>query len=218
VEPLSPPLLTMPEDDSVVTVTQPNFTWLPPTPLNMFSNLTYDFLISEVNDGQSLTDAIQKNLPIQQAQGLQQPFLTYPLTGPQLEAGKTYAWQVIARNQSQYAAKSDVWSFRTVGKKDSVGINSSMYIVMDEHSGGSTGMADSGTLYVKYVSETSVYTAAVTIKDLRGNVLMTAQVKIKQGDNYLTIPLSGAFQRKQKYLAVFVDRNGKQTAATFTIK
>jgi len=217
VEPLTPPLLTMPEDDSVVTTPQPNFTWMPPTPLNMFSNLTYVVLISEVNEGQSLTDAIQKNLPVQQAQELRQPFLSYPLTGPQLEPGKTYAWQVVALDGATYAAKSDVWSFKTAGKKDSVGINSSMYIVMDGHSGG-VGLADSSMLYVKYVSGLSVYTSAVTIKDLRGNVVMTTQVKIKQGDNYLNIPLDGNFQRKQKYVVIFQDRNGRQTAATFTIK
>ena len=117
VEPLTPPLLTMPEDDSVVTTPQPNFTWTPPTPLNMFSNLTYVVLISEVDEGQSLTDAIQKNLPLQQAQGLQQPFLSYPLTGPQLEPGKTYAWQVVAMDGTTYADKSEVWSFRTGGRR-----------------------------------------------------------------------------------------------------
>jgi hypothetical protein len=68
------------------------------------------------------------------------------------------------------------------------------------------------------VSVESVYTSAVTIKDLRGNVLMTTSVKIKQGDNYLNIPLDGNFQRKQKYLVVFQDRNGRQTVTTFTIK
>lgn len=217
VEPLSPPLLTSPEDDSVVTVAQPNFTWTPPAPVSMFDDLSYDVIISEVNEGQSVSDAIEKNLPIQQAQGLRTPFLTYPLTGPQLDTGRTYAWQVVARNQQTYAAKSEVWSFRTKSKKDSVGINYSMYIVLDGHAGG-VGLADSSMLYVKYVSVESVYTSAVTIKDLRGNVLMTTSVKIKQGDNYLNIPLDGNFQRKQKYLVVFQDRNGRQTVTTFTIK
>jgi hypothetical protein len=217
VEPFNPPLLTSPEDDSIVRVAQPNFTWTPPAPASMFDDLSYDVIISEVSEGQSVSDAIQKNLPVQQAQGLRTPFLTYPLTGPQLDTGKTYAWQVIARNQQTYAAKSEVWSFRTPGKKDSVGINYSMYIVLDGHSGG-VGLADSSTLYVKYVSAESMYTSAVTVRDLRGNVLMTTAVKIKQGDNYLNIPLDGNFQRRQKYLVVFQDRNGRQTVATFTIK
>ena len=98
-----------------------------------------------------------------------------------------------------------------------MGINSSMYIVMDGHSGG-VGLADSSMLYLKYVSTERFYTAAVTVKDLRGNVLMTKQVKIRQGDNYLNIPLDGNFQQKQKYIAVLQGSDGRQTAATFTIK
>jgi hypothetical protein len=217
VEPLSPPLLTMPDDDSVVTVPQPNFTWMPPTPLNMFSDLTYDILISEVYDGQSLTDAIQKNLPIQQAQGLQQPFLTYPLQGPQLEDGKTYAWQVIARDHSQYAAKSEVWSFRTQTNKVIIGNNNSMYILMDGHTSG-IGTSDSSMLCVKYVSAAVAYQASILLTDPKGGVLMTTQCQIKQGDNYLNIPLNGNFERKHNYTAVFRDRGGKQTSVTFMIK
>jgi len=217
VEPLSPPLLTMPEDDSVLAIWQPNFTWLPPTPITMFSSLTYDVLISEVYNGQSLTDAIQKNLPIQQAQGLQQPFLTYPLDGPQLEVGKTYAWQVIARDQSKYAAKSEVWSFRTPAKKENVIFNSSRYILMDGQARG-PGYADSAMLYLKYVSSESVYQAIVLVKDLSGSVLMQTTCKVRQGDNYLNIPLKGNFVKRQKYIAVLRDKSGKETAVSFTIK
>ena len=217
VEPLSPPLLTMPEDDSVVTISQPNFTWLPPTPITMFSNLTYDILISEVYNGQSLTDAIQKNLPIQQAQGLQQPFLTYPTQGPQLEDGKTYAWQVIARDHATYAAKSEVWSFKTTGKKLNTALNSSRYIVMDDHPGGA-GYADSATLWLKYVSSDALYQATVLIRDMKGSVLLTTTCKVQQGDNYLSIPLDGNFEKRRKYIAVLVDRRGKETVVTFMIK
>jgi hypothetical protein len=217
VEPLSPPVLTMPEDDSLVSVTQPNFMWLPPTPVTMFSNLTYDIIIAEVADGQSLSDAIQKNLPVQQAQGLQQPFLTYPMTGPQLDTGKTYAWQVVAMDGSQYAAKSDVWSFRTGLKKLSAELNTSKYILMDGHASG-VGYADSAMLYLKYVSSAAVNQATVQVKDMRGSVLMMTTCIVKQGDNYLNIPLSGNFEQKQKYIAVLTDKSGRETAVTFTIK
>lgn len=217
VEPLSPPLLTMPEDDSVVTAPQPNFTWLPPTPVTMFSNLTYDVIISEVYDGQSLTDAIQKNLPVQQAQGVQRPFLTWPSQGPQPEEGKTYAWQVVARDHSTFAAKSEVWSFRTPGKKGVAAFNSSRYILMDGRGGG-VGYADSAMLWLKYVSAASYYQATVTVKDLKGSVLLTTACTIRQGDNYLSIPLDGNFEKKRKYLAVLVDKGGRETTVTFTIK
>jgi hypothetical protein len=217
VEPLSPPLLTMPEDDSVVKDPLPNFTWLPPTPLTMFNNLTYDVIISEVYDGQSLTDAIQKNLPVQQAQGLQQPFLAWPSQGPQPAEGKTYAWQVVARDHMVYAAKSELWSFRTPGQKGVTAFNSSRYILMDGRATG-VGFADSSTLWLKYVSSGTVYQAPLLIKDLSGTVLLTTTCKVRQGDNYLNIPLNGNFEKKRRYVAVLTDKGGRETSVTFIIK
>ena len=217
VEPLSPPLLTMPENDSVLTILTPNFTWVPPAPVTMFAELTYDVLISEVYDGQSITDAIQKNLPLQQAQGLSQPFLSFPLTGPQLEDGKTYAWQVVARDQRQYAAKSEVWSFRTPVIRNLATSGSGMYILMDDHSGG-MGVSDSATVHIKYISTLAAYQTPVQVKDQSGNVLLSATVLIRQGDNYLDIPLNGSFQSKHNYIVVFQDKTGRQLSQPFTIK
>jgi hypothetical protein len=217
VEPLSPPLLTMPENDSVLSVLTPNFMWVPPAPVTMFAELTYDVLISEVYEGQSITDAVQKNLPLQQAQGLSQPFLSFPLTGPQLEDGKTYAWQVVARDQRQYAAKSEVWSFRTPANKAATSNNNSMYMLMDGRPSG-VGTSDSSMLHIKYISSVTAYSSPVQVRDQSGNVLLTTQCTIRQGDNYLDIPLNGRFQRQHNYTVVFQDRTGKQTSLLFTIK
>jgi hypothetical protein len=217
VEPFSPPLLTSPEDDSIVRVAQPNFTWTPPAPTSMFDDLSYDVIISEVNEGQSVSDAIQKNLPVQQAQGLRTPFLTYPLTGPQLDTGKTYAWQVVARNQQTYAAKSEVWSFRTPGTPLGKTGSSSVYIVMNGKLSG-VGVSDSSALHIKYVSYSSVYSATVTIRSDKGQVMLTSTMRIRQGDNYLDIPLDGRLAVGQRYTAFVPDPAGRQTSVTFIVK
>jgi hypothetical protein len=217
VEPLSPPLLTSPEDDSVVTVAQPNFTWTPPAPVSMFDDLSYDVIISEVNEGQSVSDAIEKNLPIQQAQGLRTPFLTYPLTGPQLDTGRTYAWQVVARNQQTYAAKSEVWSFRTPGKSLGKTGGSSVYIVMNGKLSG-IGSSDSVALHIKYQSYASAYSTMVTVRDDKGQVMLTASVRIRQGDNYLDLPLDGRLTAGKRYTAFVPDPGGKLTSVTFIVK
>ncbi|HEY4062669.1 MAG TPA: hypothetical protein VGM30_12245 [Puia sp.] len=217
VEPLSPPLLTMPENDSSLTTPTPSFTWLPPAPLTMFSELTYDLLISEVYDGQSVTDAIQKNLPLQQAQGLTMPFLSFPLQGPQLEKGKTYAWQVIARDRQQYAAKSEVWSFKVPDTVARVNTGNSIYLLMDGHSSG-PGISDSDAVHVKFVSSVSAYQATILVKDDKGTVLRTLQLPIRQGDNYLDIPLTGSFQRKHTYGIQVQDGSGRSSSMSFTIK
>ncbi|MDR3715177.1 MAG: hypothetical protein P4L51_20375 [Puia sp.] len=217
VEPLSPPLLTMPENDSTVNTATPYFTWTPPAPASMFTNLNYDLLISEVYDGQSVTDAIQKNLPLQQAQGLQQPFFTFPLQGPQLEEGKRYVWQIIARDQQQYGGKSEVWSFRMPDKKITAANANLSYLVMDEKATGVETIAP-GDLYIKYVSPTSSYEAVVTLRNEQGAVLQTLRRQIRQGDNYLDIPLGGRFQSQQVYAVFLTDRYGQSHTLSFKIK
>jgi hypothetical protein len=217
VEPLSPPLLTSPENDSVVTVAQPHFTWTPPAPVTMFSDLTYDVIISEVGEGQSLTDAIQKNLPVQQAQGLTTPYLTFPLTGPQLDTNKLYAWQVIARNQQTYAAKSEVWSFHTPGKPMAKPPGTSVYLVMDGRITGQ-GLTDPDALHIKYVSRAAGYSTTVTIRDDKGKVLITAPVNVRQGDNYLDIPLNGQLTERKRYTATFPDQTGRPTSVSFIVR
>jgi hypothetical protein len=217
VEPLSPPLLSMPENDSLVQTANPSFTWTPPTPMAMFGDLNYDLLISELNDGQSITDAIQKNLPFQQAQGLQQPFFSYPLQGPQLEEGKNYVWQIVARDRQQYAAKSEVWIFRMPDKKIIPPLSSLVYLVMDDKSNGG-GVIDPGILHLKYISSATAHQASILIKDENGSLLQTAQLPIRQGDNYLDIPLNGRFQSKHNYTAIIQDTDGKTSSLAFTIK
>ena len=56
INPLSPPLLNTPFDKSVVQTVYPQFSWLPPSPAEMFSNLNYDIAVTEVLQGQSPAD------------------------------------------------------------------------------------------------------------------------------------------------------------------
>ncbi len=217
VEPLSPPVLTMPENDSVVSTANPSFTWVPPAPAAMFADLNYDLLISELFDGQSITDAIQKNLPLQQAQGLQQPFFSFPLQGPQLEQGKKYVWQIVARDGQQYGAKSEVWVFRMPDTKPVATSNNLVYLLMDDKSNGGSVIAP-GVLHIKYPSSTSIHQATILIKDEKGALLLTAQQEARQGDNYWDIPLNGHFQSKHNYTVIIQNNDGKTSSLAFTIK
>lgn len=217
VEPLSPPVLTTPENDSVIAVARPNFTWVPPAPVAMFAGLNYDFQLSELYDGQSANDAIQKNLPLQQAKGIQQPFFTYPLQGPQLEKGKKYVWQVTAKDQQRFAARSEAWVFKMADVKNIPVNGSNVYLLMDDHISG-TAYIDAGMLHIKYVSSTAARQAPVVIKNATGSVITTIQVAIKQGDNFLDIPLNGRFTSNQTYTVQMTDTNGTTSSVTFTIK
>lgn len=217
VEPLSPPILTTPENDSAITVATPNFTWVPPAPTAMFSSLNYDFQLSELYEGQSINDAIQKNLPLQQAQNIQQPFFTYPLQGRQLEKGKKYVWQVTAKDQQHFAARSEVWVFKMADIKNVTVNSNNVYLLMDDRIAGSADI-DAGMLYIKYVSTTNTRQVPVVIKNAAGSIIATVPVAIKQGDNFLDIPLNGRFASSQTYTVQITDTYGKTSSVTFTIK
>ncbi|MHA4808144.1 hypothetical protein ACX0G9_08550 [Flavitalea flava] len=217
VEPLSPPLLTMPDNDSVVIRSNPDFTWMPPAPISMFSDLNYDLLISPLYDGQSISDAITKNLPLQQAQGLRQPFFTFPIQGPQLEEGKKYVWQVIAKDRQQYGAKSEIWSFRMPDKKTTIPGNNLVYLLMDGKGNGRE-IIEPEFLHIKFISEIAAHEVSLILKDEKGIVQYKTKLIIRQGDNYLHIPLNRKFQSKNTYTAIIQSPDGRMNSLSFTIK
>lgn len=117
VEALSPPLLNLPADSSLLTVKYPQFVWLPPTPISIFPDLQYDFILTEVLPRQSSQEAVQRNIPLYSTSALKESTLIYPSSFPQLDTGKLYAWQIVARNGRGYGAKSEIWVFRLVEDK-----------------------------------------------------------------------------------------------------
>jgi hypothetical protein len=111
VEPLSPPILILPGDNDTIETRQPLFTWLPPSPANLFTNLSYDFLLTEVAQTQSGPDAVQQNLPHFSKSHILSNNLPYAPSYPALDTARTYAWQILARSNGAIVGKSDVWTF-----------------------------------------------------------------------------------------------------------
>ncbi|HEX2629791.1 MAG TPA: hypothetical protein VHM26_12280 [Chitinophagaceae bacterium] len=112
IEPISPPLLVFPEDQSILEINRPVFNWIPPAPVSLFSNLNYNLRLVEILPTQSAADAVQQNPAIfsqQNITGLATPYLS---SLPALDTGKWYAWQVTANNNNTFVGRSDVWSFR----------------------------------------------------------------------------------------------------------
>lgn len=112
VEPLSPPYLNLPADLSEIDESRPVFSWIPPSPVSFFTNLSYDFRLVGVLPNQNPDDAIQQNLPVLLTSNLYSSNLQYPGTASALDTGITYAWQVTANNNGLFIAKSEVWVFK----------------------------------------------------------------------------------------------------------
>jgi hypothetical protein len=112
IAPLSPPMLIFPADSTQLETAPAQFSWIPPTPDGMFDRLHYEMIVTEINEGQQPDEAIQQNLPFYTDGNLSTNMLSYPGSAEGFAAGKWYAWQVIARDDRNYAGKSETWVFR----------------------------------------------------------------------------------------------------------
>jgi hypothetical protein len=112
IEPLSPPMLVMPANNDYAESNRPFFTWLPPSPYQLFNNLRFDFALVEVFPTQSPADAVQQNIPVAAQGNIIFNSYQYPMNLPELDSSKTYAWRVVAKNGILPVANSEVWTFK----------------------------------------------------------------------------------------------------------
>ena len=96
VDPLSPPLLNTPADEGLLYTPYPQFTWLPPAPVGLFNDLSYDLVVVEVLPGQGKADAIQQNIPVYSAGFVKNLYMNYPSSYRSLDTSRLYAWRIIA--------------------------------------------------------------------------------------------------------------------------
>lgn len=190
VQPLSPPQLNTPADQSVLDVTYPQFTWLPPMPLQLFGNLQYDFILAAMQPGQSAYQAIQQNLPVFNTHSGNVPFLNYPASNVALDTGVNYAWCVVARNNREFIAQSEVWTFK-VKQQDIVknNLSGSGYVRLQNGMDASIA-ASNGNLQVVYNNETNdslVHYSIRLIDDGSNTEIAGGAVAVRKGNNYLEI-------------------------------
>ena len=191
VAPLSPPMLNTPENGAVIETLYPQFTWLPPTPLNLFTKLTYDLVVTEVMPGQNFIQAVQQNIPVYNIGNCTNLFDNYPASRKSLDTGKIYAWRIIARNNRQFVAQSDVWTFKVkYPEQDSLVTENNGYLKMKR--GYEPGVAVvTDLLKVEYPNYDNDATATCILKSLGdpGNILSSYKLPVKPGLNYIEISL-----------------------------
>ncbi|MBO9730127.1 MAG: hypothetical protein J7623_15925 [Chitinophaga sp.] len=189
-EPVSPPLLNSPAHQSELLTFLPQFTWLPPAPLNMFSDLNYEMILTEVHNGQSPEEAIQQNIPVLRVPRLKNIFVNYPSGAVQLDTANTYAWSVIARNGNLFAAQTEVWTFRVKGNGNSADREHGAYVQLRKELDGSV-MNGSRSLQVGYNNETADSTIAYELISLDNSnkVVYSGKLAVRRGTNYLDVPL-----------------------------
>lgn len=198
IEPVSPPLLLVPFDEEKIETTRPLFIWLPPAPQTLFNNLFYDLKLVEIGDGQSAADAITNNLPVYVQSGIPLTTQAYPASYPELDTAKTYAWQVIAKNNSSPVAESEIWTFKV--KQYSLFIDSmahAEYYSKLRAENDASYIVCTGILFFELTNELNVENIDIKIIDLSSpsrNVvsLETPSLAVKRGQNFLKLDLRNA--------------------------
>lgn len=113
----SAPQLISPADNENLDpiITYPTFQWVPVIVPSAYE-IKYTIRIVEVLTGQTPSQAIAANYPVYENNQITLSSFTYPLDAPELEANKTYAWQIQALDQfgfppTQNEGKSEIFTF-----------------------------------------------------------------------------------------------------------
>jgi hypothetical protein len=194
VSPVAPPQLNTPADHSIVETYNPQFTWLPPTPVTIFNNLNYELLLTEVRPGQSAGDAIQQNLPVYRVNYTKSLFVNYPASAIALDTAKLYAWTIMAKNGSVFAAQTDVWTFRIKNNLEKDDEAENTYVLLKKELDGSVAAISNNIrcVYTNMVNDSTV-TYELLGLEAGNSVLNTGIVKLQPGENMLELEL------KKKY-------------------
>lgn len=202
IEPVSPPLLNQPAQGSVLESRLPQFTWLPPAPLNLFNDLNYELTVTEVRRNQSPEEAVQQNIPVFRATRLKEMFINYPSSAVALDTGKLYAWSVSARNGSLFAARTEVWTFRIQSPSKPVRPQGSAYVQLRKELDGT--VIHGHRLQLGYTNETgdsSVRYEVVALEE-QNRVVQDGVLHLKRGSNLLDVALDKrkSFRNGKSYL------------------
>src|SRR5579872_7434746 len=219
VQPLAPPELAQPADSANVETPYPQFSWLPPVPVTLFTDLRYDLLVVEVQAGQSALSAIQENLPAYSALNLTQPFHAYATSYKSLDTGRVYAWRIIAKNGESFAAQSEVWTFRIAKKPVAplVPANGTYLELKSSNSPVSTGILPNNVLGLHYYSYDKAHTAEIKLTGEKGEVLQTVQQQLEYGKNFIVVSLNGSFKSGETYFVEVADQNNNLYRTSFRI-
>jgi hypothetical protein len=218
VEPLSPPQLVQPGDSDRIYFNRPFFTWLPPMPFSSFSNLHYDWLLVEVQATQTASDAIQQNIPLLIQSNIVFTSFQYPLSMPELDTGKIYAWRVTVKNNSMAIANSEIWSFKIEqNTSDSIRSGKGGYYSPVRREKDASFIICDGVLRYQYIHELNNGNVQVSVKDIshvqhKAVQLDSAYVAVKYGPNYIGMNLGAVsgMVNKHMYLLELVNERDER--------
>lgn len=220
IQPLSPPVLNTPADKDTLLTQYPQFTWLPPAPLNLFTNLSYDIVVTGILPGQSPLQALQQNLPLYSSAGLTTPVSMYPASATALDTAKWYAWGVVAKNNNQTVAQSEVWTFYVPSVQSTLqpaAARSYLMLRKVQEASGTMNVTTDG-LGVSFYSYDKEHNAILTVTTADGKVVKELNQTVAYGNNFWWYTLGNQFEKNTLYRVSLQDTRGNTFTATFSIQ
>ncbi len=189
IEPPSPLLLNFPTNESVIADKTPVLSWIPPSPVS--GDVRYELRLVKVRESQSRQDAISRNIPILQREGIQGASLAYPADIDPLEEGETYAWEVYANLFGERIARSEVWEF-TIGKDSQEKKTDPFNYIKIRQVNPASVVNVENTLRLDYRERVSKKAdLKIEILTSEGRVKGTLNYPIVYGENLMDISLTG---------------------------
>jgi hypothetical protein len=221
VDPLSPPLLNTPHDEDSIYTAYPQFTWLPPAPVSVFSDLSYDLVLVEVLPGQGKADAIEENIPVYSGGFMTNPYLNYSSSYRSLDTARTYAWRIVALNNGLPTAMSEIWTFKiVVPPKPTVKTSFTPYVTLKRGLGPSVASVHQSLRfnYENIPADTAVHYTIASLNDRGNPIIQQGQLMLSRGENLLEVPLSktAGFAEKKIYLFQFTNSRNETWSVKFT--
>ena len=224
IEPLSPPMLVYPADSAVLENIPVQFSWTPPTPVGMMRRLTYEIAIAEITPGQRPAEAIQHNMSFYNSANKIENFLLYGASLPAFEKEKWYSWQITARDDNNYAGKSEVWVFKIKNESETEFIVKGAPFLKMKTGTTEQGIAPEGILKISYFNRSADSSAIINITNIseqdKNAKPASVNVKISPGENQLQVNLKKvmAIREGDLYRAELVTEKGEKSHVLFTIK
>jgi hypothetical protein len=221
----SPVLLNQPENAVALETKTPLFTWLAPQPAGNYNQLKYDLKLVRLLPNQQAVEGIDQNLPVLQANNINNTSFNYLTTHPGLQAGGVYAWQVTARNGMQPVSVSEVWTF-VVGDSDAVRpwVKQAVYSPLRKEA-SSNFITITGDLNIEYNNELNDSTVTAKIIDINAAkpqaiVKENLTLPLIYGPNFLSLPVREEYNlgTGRFYKLILENSKKEEWTITFIIK
>lgn len=220
IKPLSPPMLLSPYNQSEIPVSLPLLIWSAPTPVPSGTSLQYELRLVEMLEGQTPTDAIQRNFALIEEKNLSNNFFQYPASATKLEKDKHYAWQITARGDNFLIGSTEVWSFTL--SKDTMNVSKlyipDQYYRLKAQPDGGYGVAIE-TLGITWEEEYQPGQVKIQVFDASHKEIQVKELKLSRafGDNRFIINLkeTGKFKNGQLY---FIEIKGTKSSGVILFK